>query len=192
MAIILVGYNIKGGDCLNNKTHKIGGVCLGMITSTILSSNDLSFDGLLSSGLIITGSIVGSLAPDIDHPESKVGRKFVLRPISILINKLFGHRTITHSLVTSSIMFLLLFAFANSLNGFLKFICINSVIGFCVGWLSHLLLDIITVKGIPIFYPIVKKKYNLLSFKTTKDEDLVSIITMLLTGVVIVLYFKGK
>ena len=178
---------------MNNRTHKIGGVCLGMITSTVLFSNELTFEGLLSSGLIISGSLVGSLAPDIDHPESKVGRVPVLRPISLLINKIFGHRTLTHSVVMSIIMFVLLLISTNMFgDGFFAFLYTNFIIGFCVGWTSHLLLDVITIKGISLFYPFVKKKYNILKFRTSRDEDLVSTVTILLTGVLMVIYFRGN
>ncbi len=37
-----------------------------------------------------------SLLPDIDHPESTIGRVF--RPVSKKIQQKYGHRTITHSL----------------------------------------------------------------------------------------------
>lgn len=177
---------------MNNKTHKIGGICSGLIASTVLFSNTFNVEGLVSSVLIVCGASVGGLAPDIDHPESKVGRKLLLKPISILINKVFGHRTITHSLVMSIFMTILLISSTNMFSGILKFIYSNLVIGFCIGWLSHLMLDLITVKGIPIYYPFIKKKYSLLKFKTNKDEELVSMIVILITGILMAIYFHVK
>ena len=175
---------------MNNKTHKIGGVCSGLVASTLLFSNNFGVEGLLSSALIVSGATIGSLAPDIDHPESKVGRKFILKPISIFINKLFGHRTITHSVVMSIFMTIILLSSTLLFAGISNFIYSNIIIGFCVGWFSHLLLDLLTVKGIPIFYPFIKKKYNLLKFKTNKDEEFVSILVIFITGIFMVAYFR--
>ena len=75
-------------------------------------------------------------------------------------------------------------------TGISNFIYSNIIIGFCVGWFSHLLLDLLTVKGIPVFYPFIKKKYNLLRFKTNKDEEFVSILVILITGISMVAYFR--
>lgn len=175
---------------MNNKTHKIGGVCSGLIASTLLFSNNFGVEGLLSSALIVSGATIGSLAPDVDHPESKVGRKFILKPISIFINKVFGHRTITHSVVISIFMTIILLSSTLLFTGISNFIYSNIIIGFCVGWFSHLLLDLLTVKGIPVFYPFIKKKYNLLRFKTNKDEEFVSILVILITGISMVAYFR--
>lgn len=175
---------------MNNKTHKIGGVCSGLIASTLLFSNNFGVEGLLSSTLIVSGATIGSLAPDVDHPESKVGRKFILKPISIFINKVFGHRTITHSVVMSIFMTIILLSSTLLFTGISNFIYSNIIIGFCVGWFSHLLLDLLTVKGIPVFYPFIKKKYNLLRFKTNKDEEFVSILVILITGISMVAYFR--
>lgn len=175
---------------MNNKTHKIGGVCSGLIASTLLFSNNFGVEGLLSSALIVSGATIGSIAPDIDHPESKIGRKFILKPISIFISKVFGHRTITHSVVMSIFMTMILLSSTLLFTGISNFIYSNLIIGFCVGWFSHLLLDLLTVKGIPVFYPFIKKKYNLLKFKTSKDEEFVSILVILITGISIVAYFR--
>lgn len=175
---------------MNNKTHKIGGICSGLIASTMLFSNNVGVEGLLSSALIVSGATIGSLAPDIDHPESKVGRKFILKPISIFINKVFGHRTITHSVVISIFMTMILLFSTLLFSGIPNFIYSNLIIGFCVGWFSHLLLDLLTVKGIPVFYPFIKKKYSLLKFKTNRDEEFVSILVILITGILMVAYFR--
>lgn len=41
--------------------------------------------------------ILGSFLPDIDHERSFIGR--ILFPISYPLNRNFGHRNITHSLL---------------------------------------------------------------------------------------------
>ncbi|MCB1770817.1 MAG: metal-dependent hydrolase [Candidatus Competibacteraceae bacterium] len=48
----------------------------------------------LIGGLLI---MVASLLPDIDHPPAKIGRLFWF--VSVPLERRFGHRTLTHSLV---------------------------------------------------------------------------------------------
>lgn len=175
---------------MNNRTHKIGGVCAGLIASTMMFSNNLGLEGIVSATLIVSSSVIGSTAPDIDHPESKVGRKPLLKPISKIISKCFGHRTITHSLVTAVLLFICLLSSTLLFTGVLNYVYSNIVVGFCIGWISHLILDLLTVKGIPLFYPFVKKKYRILKFKTNRDEEFVSILTIFFTGILIIMHFK--
>lgn len=174
---------------MNCKTHKIGGICSGVIASTLLYADSFTVGTLVTSGLIIYGSTVGSLLPDIDHPTSTLGRKVFLKPISLVINKVFGHRTITHSLITTAILSFLLLFTTYFFEGVFHYIYSNLIIGICVGYISHLLLDSFTVKGIPLYYPFSSKSYKLFSFKTGKDEELVAILITLLTGLFIIGYF---
>ena len=44
------------------------------------------------------GAVVGGLLPDIDHPDSKIGK--MISPLSDFIISVVGHRTLTHSLLT--------------------------------------------------------------------------------------------
>lgn len=48
----------------------------------------------LIGGLLI---VVTSILPDIDHPPAKIGRLFWF--VSVPLERRFGHRTLTHSLV---------------------------------------------------------------------------------------------
>jgi len=41
------------------------------------------------------GAVIGSLLPDVDHPQSWVGRR--TRPISTALAATLGHRGVTHS-----------------------------------------------------------------------------------------------
>lgn len=54
----------------------------------------LQHRNIITLPLLLAG--ISALLPDIDHPESLLGSK--IKPISWLINKLLGHRTITHGL----------------------------------------------------------------------------------------------
>ena len=176
---------------MNYKTHRVGGICSGIIASTLLISKDISFNNLLASGIIVYGASIGCCIPDIDKSTSKIGRKPLIKPISLMIQKMFGHRTITHSLIMSLFTSLILLFSTYYVKGPVHFLYSNFIIGCCVGYLSHLLLDSMTVEGIPIFYPFVKKNYRICKFRTGKSEEFVSMLCVLGTGAVIISYFSN-
>ena len=86
-----------------------------------------------------------SIFPDIDESSSKIFKK--LKPFSYLA-VLFGHRNIFHTIYFPIAISLVLFI----LN--LKLISLAVLIGYSL----HLLLDMITKKGIALFYPLSKKR----------------------------------
>ena len=86
---------------MRGSVHASLGLAVG-ITNSILVTNELSklnyinennFTKIFIGGITLT--ILGSLFPDIDYPNSILGKKF--KPISLLINKIFGHRKFFHS-----------------------------------------------------------------------------------------------
>lgn len=104
----------------------------------------------------ITGILFGSVLPDIDHPKSTLGRLFrpitlvldwLFRPITRLMRAeaLFTHRGFTHSLLALG-----LFAAVSYylLSGFQPL-----WIGLTLGYISHLIGDMFTVRGCQIFWP---------------------------------------
>ena len=93
-------------------THTVFGVFLSL---TFLSVFGVSLSLHWS---IIAVAILGSLAPDIDMPRSTIGRLFPF--ISNPLERKFGHRTVTHSLlgwlIMTLIFSLLLWLFFLALN----------------------------------------------------------------------------
>lgn len=92
----------------------------------------------------VGAAALGSLAPDIDHPRSWLGRRlpFISWPLAGLI----GHRGITHSLIA------VLAAVSAIL--WLPEIGAGLVVAFAVGYLIHLLGDAMTASGVPFFWPM--------------------------------------
>ncbi|GAA6756350.1 hypothetical protein Thermus77420_18260 [Thermus thalpophilus] len=85
----------------------------------------------------------GSVMPDVDTTTSGPG-KFV-RPLSSFLERRFGHRTLTHSLLFTLALALLLYPLwrANP----------SAYWAFLAGYLSHLLLDTLNVNGVPLLWP---------------------------------------
>ena len=89
--------------------------------------------------------IFGSALPDIDHQKSFIGRIFFF--ISHPINKRFGHRHITHSLVLWVPTLLI---------GFTLF---KPLYYISLGVLTHLFLDCWNMTGLCLFRPISDKVF---------------------------------
>ena len=167
---------------MNYRAHKIGGTCSGLIASALLFADNPTTINFISSLLIISGASIGSVMPDIDKPTSKIGRKFFIKPISTYIHKKYGHRTITHSAILSLVFLSLLVCSSYMFKDIPFYFYSNFTIGFSVGYISHLVLDSLTVEGIPLFYPFDKTKYRFMKFKTKKHENLVSNLCLIVTG----------
>lgn len=138
------------------KTHMIGGIALA---------------GVAALGMIeVTGldlfvyygaSIVGSLLPDIDHPKSWISQN------TFGIYKLFkglGHRGATHSLFAVFMLEGILLAL---------FGAHPIVLGLGIGYFSHLLLDMLNPRGVPLAYPFFKKKFKVAKLRTDESGEYV-------------------
>ena len=86
---------------------------------------------------------VASLLPDIDLPPSKIGRLFWF--ISVPLERRFGHRTLTHSLVV--VLAVAVLSWPLTLIQPLYWGC---VVG---GYWSHLWIDMLNVRGVDLFWP---------------------------------------
>lgn len=83
--------------------------------------------------------------PDIDYYKSKIGRK--AKPFSYIINFIFKHRGLFHSLIVPFIIFLVIYVFS-----------VELAFAALIGYLSHLLMDCFNPKGIMPLYPFSKKR----------------------------------
>lgn len=102
--------------------------------------------------LMLAGA--SSLLPDIDHPKSTFGRlvPFLSRPISAV----FGHRGITHSFfaILAGIMLLSKYGY--------QAVYVAPIV---IGYLSHLVGDMLNKSGVPLFWP-AKNRFAIPVFKT--------------------------
>jgi inner membrane protein len=98
----------------------------------------------------IAACAICSILPDIDTTKSAIGKIFY--PVSWILYRKCGHRTITHSLLflifVWAILFLLFRLNVVPDKNFLK-IAIFAIIG-------HFVFDMTTVSGIPLLYPFFK------------------------------------
>jgi len=113
--------------------------------------------GMMNSGLDLaffgTGLMIGALLPDIDHAGSALGRRIPIIPT--VISFVFGHRGLTHSL-----LFLVLLGLTR------PWFSPQFYLGLMIGTISHLVGDMMTHRGIQLFYPFKMAISFPVSFKT--------------------------
>jgi membrane-bound metal-dependent hydrolase YbcI (DUF457 family) len=113
-----------------------------------------------------------SLLPDIDHPESTIGRIF--SPLSKYIQRKYGHRTVTHSIfaimiISAILLPLLLLPRLLQWGGpFWSGLYAAALLAFS----SHIFIDLFNKSGVRIFAPFSQKEY--ISFRTPQFRILVS------------------
>jgi inner membrane protein len=114
------------------KTH----IAIGITVGTLLS---YQYNLDLSSQLGMVGAAaLGSLLPDLDSPVSTLGKLLPINPLRIL-----HHRGPLHS----ALILIALMGIYLSTGQLWQ-------LGLFVGYASHLFADALTLKGIPLFYPI--------------------------------------
>ena len=99
--------------------------------------------GITINPAIAVFTAIGALLPDLDTPKSIIGR--FLYPIAAYIERKFGHRQATHSLLALLILGLI--------TAPLIYVNLFCWIALLSGYLSHLLIDTTNKSGVPLFYP---------------------------------------
>lgn len=96
-----------------------------------------------TQALFIGCAGISALLPDIDSPESKLGRIFW--PASKLFQLTLGHRGVFHSLASTALLCLFLQVFLPAY-----------AIPITIGYLSHIVLDLFNPAGVPLLWPVPK------------------------------------
>jgi inner membrane protein len=124
------------------RTHVLAGACAGLLIS---NSNNIK-----TAAVAVGIAGISSLLPDIDSPDSKLGKMIPVLPW--LLKATIGHRGLLHSLLGSFflcglIVFCLRFKFPYDL----VYQQIVPLIG--AGIISHLVMDSLTPGGCPWLWP---------------------------------------
>ena len=107
------------------RTHLLMGIFLGLLFWFLPLS-------LTNKIIVLALCIFGSLFPDIDTPNSILGRKVKL------LGWLFSHRGFFHGFFALALFTVLIVLFTNLLYG----------LSFAAGFISHLLMDSLSKEGI--------------------------------------------
>lgn len=123
--------------------HITGGIVFTGLFCSLFSIN------IFANPIYISLTIIGSLISDIDHTKSIIGK--LVYPVAKWLSVKFGHRTITHS-----IFFLFGITLISVFIDKIFFDNYNITIILFFSIFSHLLFDMLTLQGIPLFYPVYK------------------------------------
>lgn len=145
------------------KGHLRGGYITTIILAFLVVPSLPVASTLLNIFILIVSTLLGSLLPDIDHPNSMLGHlvPFISKPL----NKHCGHRSLTHS-----ILFIVSLTLILHLLGFEVF-----ALGLGAGMVSHVLLDLFWPgsRGVAFLYPFYKRRIDLtpnISFKKKRRK----------------------
>lgn len=122
-------------------THTTSSLALGLLPIAI-APNLLAVEYL---HFYIGGLVIGSLFPDIDEPNSRIGR-YVSKDFPALprtINFIFGHRGITHRFIFALFFFLIFLFFKTDLENIHYGLFISGV-AFSFGILFHQIGDMLS------------------------------------------------
>lgn len=125
---------------MRGTTHLTAGLWTGLVVA-----QTHSLDGV-STWWVLQLSMVGSLLPDIDHPQSIIGRRL---PVSWAFGK---HRTFTHSIV---FVFMLLFGLQKIAP--IYHLSDVHIYALMAGYISHIVLDMMTPHGVALLYPSLRR-----------------------------------
>lgn len=125
---------------MSGANHVTGGLVYTGIIASFFNIN------IFEDPLYIFFTVIFCLLADIDHTRSPVGKLFY--PLAKYLDRKYGHRTITHSLVFYLAIYLIIRALETVFN-------LTNIISllFLVSYSSHLIFDMMTKQGIPLFYP---------------------------------------
>jgi len=164
---------------MNYITHALGGVAAGLAVISAVGTHEP-----VQESIIMTGAVLGSLFPDIDHPKSWITNKVPLA--GTIISRLFKHRGFLHTplfvLITwAFISFFIPMWIKEAVELHKVLLFFN---GFIPGMLSHFILDTLNVQGIMWLYPISQKRFNLLSIRTGSFGEAVvcAVLSIMLFG----------
>ena len=134
---------------MTGKTHAACGAAT-MLALTVLHRSGLPIGAETYTPAIgLLTVVVGSYAPDVDLKNSTLGQK--LRMISHL----------THALLFPVLLTLLMMG----LKAQGMAVVPELLLGFNVGWVAHIIADAFNQKGVPILWPIVRKKLHVASVR---------------------------
>ena len=119
--------------------------------------------GATSSTEQIVLASIGSILPDVDHSNSYVTNRTGF--VGKVVSKCIKHRGLTHSLLFSFFLFSFFYGAGNYIYPFM------------VGYLSHILLDMCTAKGVSLLYPW-GKKFRIMKLRTGSMHERVIFILL--------------
>lgn len=108
-------------------------------------------------GAVVVTSYIGALLPDIDQPAAEIWHTLPFgHSIGKVVNKFLEHRNFSHSLLGFGLFALIIHLLLDSFPSYWAIDTNLVFLIFIISYGSHLLADMFTVEGIPLFFPYEK------------------------------------
>ncbi len=121
------------------RTHIVFSIFVGLILLNLFQIG--LFDKCLFFGFVLLATIF----VDIDSHKSYIGNHWFFRPLQLFVR----HRGRLHSLLFGVLFSVIVASFY-----------MWAGVGFFVGYLSHLFLDLLTRQGVSLFWPLFSKNIS--------------------------------
>lgn len=163
------------------KTH------LALTTALALAfqENIIPSPTLADISIFAIGAYLGTVLPDIDEPNSYIGKRSLM--LSDVISTLLRHRGLTHFLIVPGLIWLLgqYFGDFEGIN-----LALNAV---AFGWLSHIIGDILVGNGIRgLLFPIYSERITLYPMNTVVVGGIFEFALQILLSFAIVIQILQK
>jgi membrane-bound metal-dependent hydrolase YbcI (DUF457 family) len=159
-------------------THVAFGLVFTVSVGTVL--------GIRLTPAVAALTTAGALLPDVDTTTSLVGK--LCPPLSRLLERRFGHRTLTHSLLALMLITLPTLPLA--------LVDPTWPAAFALGYLSHLLVDASNKSGVPLFFPsplraVLPRGEGVRIAVGSKAEALLFLLLLALIAILLPLHWLG-
>lgn len=200
------------------RAHRLGGMCAGAILATSIygtryfSLENPDYKVAIGTLVLVTAGAIGSLMPDIDHPNSYISKQSpilsffvkIFLGLSRIVTKIIlslcfwiskrrkeailagtNHRGIFHTLLMVIAMYFLFGLIGMFIPDYGRLI----QLGFTGGYLSHIMVDMLTKGGVMLLYPIVTVKFHWPFIRlTTGKHEGIAMVIIIFTTIISILY----
>ena len=158
---------------MTGKTHIAAGFAVGGAYAYLTGAD--------APMVLASVAAASALVPDIDLCTSKLGRK--IRPVSMLIQALFGHRTLFHAPVLYVALWVTLSLSAPEYG--------SVITAGAIGAFSHVLLDCMNSAGVPLLYPL-RKRFHVAKVKSRGVVEFILFAGLLLIDFYLAISLYGQ
>ena len=165
------------------RTHVLGGVLAAEATWSLAGSMSSQ-----TMALVGAAAILGSILPDIDHPQSLIASSSLTsRVAATTVSAVTRHRGLTHTTVFVVGLSFLCWWLLARYTRLPDPQYISS--GLCAGLLSHLILDSLNEKGVMWLWPISTKHISIGAIRTGSFGETIFRIVLLAVALLLLLGF---
>lgn len=136
---------------MTGKTHQIIGITTGL--AYYLSSVKPEYSPATLASVLV-GSHLASLLPDLDQSAAEIWNSFPYGHVAgKVVDPFIKHRNFTHSLFGLLIFGYLIYSLLHLFPEYWGIHLTTVFYAMMISFAFHLLVDMFTVEGIPLFYP---------------------------------------